>query len=104
MGIRIKKGDEVVITTGKDKGARGSVLKVIPELERVIVAGVNIVKRHQRATQQQAGIIEKEASIHISNVMILDNKSDKPTRVRFGQDKDGNKIRISIRSGTVLEK
>jgi large subunit ribosomal protein L24 len=103
MASRIRKNDEVVVIAGKDKGARGKVLKVLPETDRVIVAGVNTVKRHQKPTQQQGGIIEKDAPIHISNVMLLDTKSDGPTRVRVGKDKDGRKVRISVKTGTVLE-
>ena len=102
---RLRKNDQVVVVAGKDKGARGKVLKVLPERERVIVEGINRVKRHQKATQklQQGGIIEKEMSIHVSNVMPLDAKADRPTRVRFGRDKEGKKIRVSARTGTVLE-
>jgi large subunit ribosomal protein L24 len=103
MAPRIRRNDEVVVIAGKDKGARGKVLKVLPDTDRVIIAGINTVKRHQRPTQQQGGIIEKEAAIHISNVMLLDTKSDKPTRVRMGKDKDGHKVRISVKTGTVLE-
>jgi large subunit ribosomal protein L24 len=102
---RIRKGDQVVVTTGKDRGARGKVLKVLLDRDRVIVEGVNRVKRHTKPSQkiQQGGIIEKEMPIHISNVMPLDSKADKPTRVRSGRDKDGRKTRLAARSGTVLE-
>jgi large subunit ribosomal protein L24 len=105
MGVRIKKDDQVVVIAGKDKGAKGRVLRVIRELDRVIVEGVNRVKRHTKPTPKNpsGGIIEKEAPIHISNVMLLDTKLDKPTRVRFGRDKDGKKIRISVKSGTTID-
>jgi len=105
MAARIKKGDDVVVIAGKDRGARGTVLRVLTDRDRVIVEGVNIVKRHQRPTPQQpqGGIIEKEAPIHVSNVMPLDTKSDKPTRVRTGTDKDGKKVRIAVKSGAVLD-
>ena len=105
MAKRIKKGDVVVVISGKDKGAQGQVLKVIPETGRVLVEGVNRVKRHQRAGYQyeQSGIIEKEAPIDASNVMPLDTKSEKPTRVRIGKDKDGKKVRIAAKSGSVLD-
>src|SRR5689334_20118220 len=105
MGNRIKKDDMVVVISGRDKGARGRVLKVDVESQRVLVEGVNRVKRHQRPTpkMQTGGIIEKEASIHISNVMLLDTKSDKPTRVRFGEDKEGKKTRIAAKSGATLD-
>ena len=104
MSVRVRKDDQVVVIAGKDKGARGRVLKVLSE--RVIVEGVNRVKRHQKPTQRQpqGGIIEKEASIHVSNVMPLDTKSDKPTRVKSGRDKDGRKVRLAVKSGVVLDK
>ena len=100
---RIKKDDMVVVVAGKDKGSKGRVLKVLAD--RVLVEGVNVVKRHQKPTprQQQGGIVEKEASVHVSNVMLLDTKSDKPTRVRTGTDKDGEKVRIGVKSGAVLD-
>jgi large subunit ribosomal protein L24 len=104
MSARIKKDDQIVVIAGKDKGARGTVLKVLRDKDRVIVGGVNVVKRHQKSQQGQGGIVEKEASIHISNVMVLDTKSDKPTRVRIGLDKDSHKVRFSVRSGTVVDK
>jgi large subunit ribosomal protein L24 len=105
MAKRIKKDDLVVVIAGRDKGSQGRVLRVIEERDRVIVEGVNVVKRHSKPTQQNqtGGIIEKEASIHISNVMPFDTKSEKPTRVRAGQDKDGKKVRIAAKSGTVLD-
>jgi large subunit ribosomal protein L24 len=105
MGNRIKKDDMVVVIAGRDKGARGRVLKVNLETQRVLVEGVNRVKRHQRPTPkiQTGGIIEKEAPIHLSNVMLLDGKTDKPTRVRFGEDKDGKKTRLGAKSGATLD-
>ena len=105
MGMRIKKDDEVIVIAGRDKGATGRVLKVLKDQDRVLVEGVNRVKRHSRPTPQvpQGGIIEKEAPIHISNVMLLDTKENAPTRVRMGVDKDGKKVRIAVKSGTVLD-
>ena len=102
---RLRKGDQVVVISGKDKGARGKVLSVLPDRGRVIVEGVHKVKRHTKPTQkiQQGGILEKELSIDASKVMLLDPKSDKPTRVRAGRDKDGNKTRIAVRSSAALE-
>jgi large subunit ribosomal protein L24 len=102
---RVRKNDQVVVITGKDRGARGRVLKVLLDRDRVIVEGVNRVKRHQKPTQKlpNGGITEKEMPIHVSNVMPLDGKSDKPTRVRAGKDKDGNKVRLSAKSGQALE-
>lgn len=104
MPARVRKDDQVVVIAGKDKGARGRVLKVLDE--RLIVEGVNRVKRHQKPTnrQPQGGIVEKEASIHVSNVMLLDTKSDKATRVKSGRDKDGRKVRLAVKSGAVLDK
>ena len=103
MALRIKKDDQVLVIAGKDKGRKGRVLKVLPDRDRLIVEGVNMVKRHRKVSQQQGGIIEKEAAIHISNVMLLAGKSDKPTRLRMGEDKDGRKVRVAVSSGKVLD-
>jgi large subunit ribosomal protein L24 len=104
MGARLRKDDMVVVIAGKDKGTQGRVLKMFPESGRLIVEGVNRVKRHQKPTPKhpQGGITEKEAPIHASNVMPVDTKSDKPTRVRMGTNKDGKKIRVAAKTGTVL--
>ena len=102
--LKIKKGDKVVVITGRDKGKTGEVTRVLPKEMRVVVQGVNLVKRHQRQTQtQQGGIIEKEASIHISNVAHVDPQSDKPTRVGFKIQDDGRKIRVAKRSGAPID-
>ena len=105
MSLRIKKDDMVVVISGKSKGERGRVLVVQREADKVIVEGVNKVKRHTRPTpkNREGGIIEKEAALHVSKVMLLDTKSDKPTRVKVGKDKDGNKVRIAVKTGTVLD-
>lgn len=105
MAMRIRKGDQVAVIAGKDKGSRGKVLKVVTDTDRVIVEGVNKVKRHQRPTPQQpqGGIIEKEMPIDISNVMIVDPKTDKPTRIRMGTNAEGKKIRIAVGSGATLD-
>jgi len=102
---RLRKNDEVIVISGKNKGTRGKILKVIVDRDRVIVEGVNRVKRHTRATQKmpQGGIVEKEMPIHVSNVMPIDPKDNKPTRVRIGSDKDGKKIRVSARTGASLD-
>lgn len=103
--LRIKKGDKVVVLTGRDKGKRGDVLKVLPVENRVIVQGVNIVKRHTRPSQTgSGGIIEKEASIHVSNVAHLDPASDRPTRVGYTVLEDGRKVRVAKRSGEILDR
>jgi large subunit ribosomal protein L24 len=101
MSARIRKDDDVVVISGGSKGERGKVLRVLGD--RAIVSGLNLVKRHQKATQfAQAGIVEKEAAIHVSNLMLLDSKTDKPTRVKAGVDKDGKKVRVAVKSGTVI--
>ncbi len=99
---KIRKGDKVVVLTGKDKGRTGEVIQVMPKEDRAVVRGVNMVKRHQRQTQgQEAGIISKEASLHISNIAIAD-KDGKPTRVGFSVV-DGKKVRVAKRSGEVID-
>ena len=104
MAAKIKKGDKVVILAGRDKGKTGEVMKVIPAEDRMIVAGVNVVKRHTRQTQQtEAGIISKELSIDVSNVAIADPKDGKPTRVGFKSLDDGRKVRVAKRSGDLID-
>jgi large subunit ribosomal protein L24 len=102
--FKIKKGDNVVVITGRDKGKSGEVLRVLRDVERVLVQGVNMVKRHTRpAAGQTGGIVEKEAAIHISNVAHIDPKSSKPTRVGYKALGDGRKVRFARRSGEVLD-
>ena len=102
--FKIKTGDAVVVITGKDKGKTGNVTSVIKSNDRVIVEGVNIVKRHRKATQESPGKIEeKEASIHISNIAHIDPESGKATRVKY-DIKDGVKRRLSVASGSLLDK
>lgn len=99
---KIRRGDKVVVLTGKDKGRTGEVIQVMPKEDRALVRGVNLVKRHQRQTQtQEAGIITKEAPIHLSNIAIQD-KDGKPTRVGFSFV-DGKKVRVAKRSGEVID-
>ena len=102
MAAKIKKGDRVVLLTGKDKGQKGSVLKVLPKENRVLVEGINLVKRHTKATQQdpQGGIKTKEATVHISNVAIVDSKGN-PTRVGFKVEGD-KKVRVAKTTGEVI--
>jgi large subunit ribosomal protein L24 len=101
--LKIKKGDNVVVLTGRDKGKTGSVLRALPRENKVIVQGVNIAKRHQRQTPTaQGGIVEKEMPIHVSNVSHIDPKDNKPTRVGFKIEKDGTRTRIAKRSGEVI--
>jgi large subunit ribosomal protein L24 len=102
--FKIKKGDTVVVTTGRDKGKQGEVLRVLREDERVLVQGVNMVKRHTAASQvSPGGIVEKEAPLHISNVAHIDPKSKKATRVGYKIDKDGRKTRVAKRSGEAID-
>lgn len=101
---KIRKGDKVVVLTGKDKGKQGEVLKAIPSTGRVLVQGVNMVKRHSRGSAGQApGIIEKEAAIHHSNVAIADPNDGKPTRVTFKVLENGKKVRVAKRSGETID-
>ncbi len=101
--LKIKKGDTVVVLTGKDKGSKGEVLKVFPEDNKVLVQGINLAKKHQAASAAGAGgITSIERPIHASNVSLIDPKSDKPTRVGYKIDKDGTKTRIARRSGEAI--
>jgi len=99
VGIRIKRGDAVEVITGEDRGVRGKVLRIIPKKERVVVSGVNVVKKHQRPVRAgrgevQAGIIEFEAPIHLSNVMLVCPHCNARTRVGFSVGEDGRKVRV----------
>ena len=103
--LRIKKGDRVIVLTGRDKGKKGDVLKVMPLESRVIVQGVNIVKRHTKPSQAGGGgIVEKEASIHISNIAHIDPAGDSPTRVGYTVLEDGRKVRVAKRSGEIIDR
>jgi len=103
MANKIKKGDEVQIMRGKDRGQRGKVLEIITSKNRVLVEGLNMVSKHQRASQtQEGGIVEREAPVHLSNVMLVDPSDDKPTRVGF-IEKDGKKHRVSKRTQQLLD-
>ena len=98
--MKIKKGDQVIVLTGKDKGAKGEVLDVNPASSRVTVQGVNVVKKHSKPTQiSPGGISNKELSIHVSNVALVDPKSGKATRAGFKTLKDGKKVRVARKSG-----
>ena len=104
MAAKIKTKDKVVVLAGKDKGKTGEVLKVIPAENRVVVQGVNVVKKHQRASaRSQGGIIEMEAPINVSNLAHVDPKDGKPTRVGFKVLEDGRKVRVAKRSGEVID-
>ncbi len=101
--LKIKKGDKVVVLSGKDKGKHGEVTLSMPKEGKVVVSGVNIATRHKKATQQnpQGGLERREAPLHVSKVAIEDPKTGKPTRVRF-EIKDGKKVRVAVKSGQVL--
>ncbi len=104
MAARIKKGDKVVVLTGRDKGRSGEVLKVLPDEGRAVVQGINVAKRHQKQSQtQEGGIVSKELPIHLSNIALEDPKDGKPTRVGFKMLKDGKKVRFAKRSGEVID-
>jgi len=104
MAVKIKKGDHVVVLTGRDKGKHGEVLKMMPEENRALVKGIAMIRRHQRQTAtQDGGIISKEAAIHVSNLAIEDPKDGRPTRVGFKFLKDGRKVRFAKRSGEVID-
>ena len=105
MAARIKKGDQVLVITGADHGRRGEVLQVMPKDERAIVRGVRMVKRHTKPTGmgQPGGIIEKEGPIHLSNLKLIDPKSDKPTKVGFRVLEGGRKVRVAKATGEVIE-
>ncbi len=104
--LRVTKGDTVRVMRGEDKGKEGKILRVYPKTGRVVVEGVNIVKRHRKARRadEQSGIIDFPAPIHASNVMLLDPKSGDPTRVRARIDEDGTKERISVKSGDPISR
>ena len=104
MAAKIRKGDKVIVLTGRDKGRTGEVVQVMRTEERALVRGVNLVKRHQRQTPtQEGGIISKEAPIHLSNLAIADPKDGKPTRVGFKIMPDGRKVRVAKRSGVEID-
>ncbi|MBX9828327.1 MAG: 50S ribosomal protein L24 [Xanthobacteraceae bacterium] len=107
MAAKIRKGDKVVMLTGRDKGRTGEVIEVRPTDDRVVVRGINMVKRHQKQTaQQEGGIVSKELAVHLSNVAIADPKDGKPTRVGFkfvGTGEDRKKVRVAKRSGVEID-
>jgi len=105
MAAKIRKGDTVEVISGADKGRRGEVLRVIPKETRAVVQGVNIAKRHQKpqSVSQPGGIIEREATIHLSNLMLVDPTSEKRTRVAFRKLDDGRKVRVARATGQVIQ-
>ena len=104
MAAKIRKGDTVIMRTGRDKGRKGEVIEVRPGEGRALVRGVNMVKRHQKQTAAQGGgIISKEAPVHLSNLSLADPKDGKPTRVGFNVLPDGRKVRVAKRSGVEID-
>ncbi|MBV9066503.1 MAG: 50S ribosomal protein L24 [Methylobacteriaceae bacterium] len=104
MAAKIKKGDKVVVLSGRDKGRNGEVVRVMPREDRALVRGINVVKRHQKQTmKEEGGIIRKELPIHLSNIALADPKDGKPTRVGFKILDDGRKVRFAKRSGDLID-
>jgi large subunit ribosomal protein L24 len=105
MAARIRKGDTVVVISGASKGRRGEVMQVLPKADRAVVQGIAIAKRHTkpRGMGQPGGIVEREASVHLSNLMLVDPKTDKPTRVGYRLLDDGRKVRVARAGGHVIE-
>lgn len=105
MASRIKKGDMVIVTTGKNKSSKGEVLKVLKADDKAIVKGVNVVKRHVRpsAANPEGGIVEKELPLHLSNLAHVDPETGRPTRIRFEVGTDGKKVRVAKRSGKRID-
>ncbi|QFT31727.1 50S ribosomal protein L24 [Roseibium porphyridii] len=104
MAAKIKKGDTVVVLTGRDKGKSGEVIQMLTADNKALVRGINMVRRHQKQTQtQEAGIVAKEAPIHLSNVSLVDPKDGKATRVGFKVQDDGTKVRVAKRSGDLID-
>ena len=102
--MHVKTGDTVIVIAGKEKGKKGKVIATYPKKDRVVVEGLNLVKRHTKPSQNnpQGGIITKEAAIHVSNVMLVDPESGKPTRVKMVQKADGTKVRTAVKSGKAI--
>ena len=104
MAAKIRKGDKVVVLSGRDKGRSGEVIEMRPAESRVVVRGINMVKRHQRQTaQQEGGIVSKELAVHLSKIALADPKDGKPTRVGFKVQADGKKVRFAKRSGAEID-
>jgi large subunit ribosomal protein L24 len=104
MAAKVKKGDKVVVISGRDKGRSGDVVRVLPREDRALVRGINVVKRHQKQTmKEEGGIVRKELPIHLSNIALADPKDGKPTRVGFKILDDGRKVRFAKRSGDLID-
>lgn len=103
--MHVKKGDKVKVISGKDRGKEGTILEAYPKKERVLVEGINMIKKHAKPSQDnpQGGILNQEAAIHVSNVMLIDPKSGEPTRIGY-ENRDGKKVRIAKKSGEAIDK
>lgn len=103
--MHVKKGDKVMVISGKEKGKTGTIIAAFPKKDRVLVEGMNLVKKHMKPNQAnpQGGIVSQEASIHVSNVMLIDPKSGEPTRVSYKVE-DGKKVRVAKKSGETIDK
>lgn len=104
--MRIRKDDEVIVISGKDKGKTGKVLATYPKKNSVVVEGVNFIKKHTRANPQKnikGGVVERESALHVSNLMVIDPESSRPTRVSYKRLEDGRKVRVAKRSGAMLD-
>ncbi len=106
MAARIRKGDQVQVISGEEKGKRGEVTRVFPKENRAVVQGLRLVKRHQkpRGVGQPGGIVEQEAPIHLSKLALIDPKTDRPTRVGFRRSEDGRKVRFARKSGELIDR
>lgn len=106
MAARIRKGDQVEVISGEEKGKRGEVVRVLPKESRAVVQGVRLVTRHQkpRGVGQPGGIVEQEAPLHLSKLALIDPKTDRPTRVGFRRSEDGRKVRFARKSGDVIDR
>ncbi len=103
--MKLKKGDKVIVIAGKNRGESANIMRVLPRENRVLLEGLNLVKRHRRPTQQsrKGQIVDKPMSIHASNVQLLDPSSGKPTRIKISRDKDGERSRVAVKSGEMLK-
>jgi large subunit ribosomal protein L24 len=103
--MKLKKGDKVIVISGKSKGETGTISRVLPKENRVLIDGINLVKRHRRATRPggKGQVVDKPMPLHVSNVMLADPKGGKPTRIKITRDKDGKRQRVAVKSGSELK-
>jgi len=103
--LKLKKGDRVIVTAGKDKGKKGDIIKIFPSLEKALISGINVSRKHTKPTKlnPQGGIVTKEMPVHISNISILDPKTDQPSKIGFKILEGGKKVRFAKRSGEIID-